>query len=128
DVLLYSFFGTSTLRDQWRVIYGYMKKCDWLEDKLPQCFPAFHELFYRNNFVMATMCFEKAGDTLWETLAKASDLRASTYRMLETNHESFEGYVREAAGMFESIGKIEHAASCYCDLKEYERAGKFFFI
>ncbi|GKB39048.1 putative ribonuclease H-like domain-containing protein [Tanacetum coccineum] len=107
-----------------------------LEDKLPQCFPAFHEarhsvtmdiyhmvqLFYGNNFVMATMCFEKAGDTLWETLAKASGLRASAYRILETNHEAFEGYVREAAGMFESIGKIELAASCYCDLKEYERA------
>ncbi|GJZ71505.1 zinc finger, CCHC-type containing protein [Tanacetum coccineum] len=79
-------------------------------------------LFYGNNFVMATMCFEKAGDTLWETLAKASGLRASAYRMLETNHEAFKGYVREAAGMFESIGKIELAASCYCDLKEYERA------
>ncbi|GJR62136.1 hypothetical protein Tco_1504298 [Tanacetum coccineum] len=43
DVLLYNFFGTSTLRDQWRVLYGYMKKCDWLKDKLPQCFSAFHE-------------------------------------------------------------------------------------
>ncbi|GJR62135.1 UvrD-like helicase, ATP-binding domain, P-loop containing nucleoside triphosphate hydrolase [Tanacetum coccineum] len=71
---------------------------------------------------MATMCFDKAGDTLWETLAKASSLRASAYRMLETNDEAFEGYVREAARMFESIGKIEHAASCYSDLKEYERA------
>ncbi|GJY78803.1 hypothetical protein Tco_0484604 [Tanacetum coccineum] len=32
------------------------------------------------------------------------------------------GYVRDAAGMFESIRKIELTASCYCDLKEYERA------
>ncbi|GKB90385.1 hypothetical protein Tco_0962657, partial [Tanacetum coccineum] len=25
DILLYNFFGTSPLKDQWRVIYGYMK-------------------------------------------------------------------------------------------------------
>ena len=31
------------MKDQWRVIYGYMKKYDWLEDKLPQSFPAFNE-------------------------------------------------------------------------------------
>ncbi|GKG22610.1 UvrD-like helicase, ATP-binding domain, P-loop containing nucleoside triphosphate hydrolase, partial [Tanacetum coccineum] len=35
------------------------------------------KLFYENNFVMATMCFERAGDTTWEKLAKASGLRAS---------------------------------------------------
>ncbi|KAI3730437.1 hypothetical protein L1987_61607 [Smallanthus sonchifolius] len=28
--------------------------------------------------------------------------------------------------MFESIGKLESAASCYCDLEEYERAGKIY--
>ncbi|GKA33796.1 hypothetical protein Tco_0720225, partial [Tanacetum coccineum] len=43
DVLLYNFFGTSPLEDQSRVIYGYMKRYDWLEDKLPQSFPAFKE-------------------------------------------------------------------------------------
>ncbi|GJX90547.1 UvrD-like helicase, ATP-binding domain, P-loop containing nucleoside triphosphate hydrolase [Tanacetum coccineum] len=43
DVLLYNFCGTSPLEDQWRVIYGYTKKYDWLEDKLPQSFPAFNE-------------------------------------------------------------------------------------
>ncbi|GJY82118.1 UvrD-like helicase, ATP-binding domain, P-loop containing nucleoside triphosphate hydrolase [Tanacetum coccineum] len=201
DVLLYNFFGTSPLEDQWRVIYGYMKKYDWLEDKLPQSFPAFNEarhcllcselkqlyvavtrtrqrlwicenneklskpmfdywkkrglvqvrklddsvaqamqvastaqewrergkkFFYGSNFAMATMCFERAGDAMWEKLAKASGPRASAYQMLETNHEAFEGYVREAAGMFESIGKLELAASCYCDLREYERAGKIY--
>ncbi|GJZ09515.1 UvrD-like helicase, ATP-binding domain, P-loop containing nucleoside triphosphate hydrolase [Tanacetum coccineum] len=187
DVLLYNFFGTSPLKDQWRVIYGYMKKYDWLEDKLPQSFPEFNEarhsvlcselkqlyvaitrtrqrlwicenngnlskpmfdywkrrglvqvrklddsvaqamqFFYGNNFVMATLCFERAGNTMWEKLAKASGLRASAYQMRGTNHEAFQGYVREAAGMFESIGKLELAASCYCDLREYERAGKIY--
>ncbi|GJZ38913.1 UvrD-like helicase, ATP-binding domain, P-loop containing nucleoside triphosphate hydrolase [Tanacetum coccineum] len=43
DVLFYNFFGTSPLKDQWRVIYGYMKKFDWLNEKLPQSFPTFSE-------------------------------------------------------------------------------------
>ncbi|GKC16151.1 UvrD-like helicase, ATP-binding domain, P-loop containing nucleoside triphosphate hydrolase, partial [Tanacetum coccineum] len=86
----------------------------------------------RSNFAMATMCFEYVKKKKQcalrgrEKLAKASGLRASAYEMRETNHEAFEGYVREAAGMFESIGKLELAASCYCDLKEYERAGKIY--
>ncbi|PWA96132.1 uvrD-like Helicase, ATP-binding domain, P-loop containing nucleoside triphosphate hydrolase [Artemisia annua] len=201
DVLLYNFFGTSPLNDQWRVIYEYMKKYGWLNEKLPQSFPTFSEerhnvlcselkqlyvaitrtrqrlwicenkkelskpmfdywkmkglvqirkldnsvaqsmwvastpqewrergkkLFYENNFVMATLCFERAGDTTWEKLAKASGLRASADQIRGTNHESFVGYVREAAGIFESIRKFESAASCYCDLGEFERAGKLY--
>ncbi|GJR00470.1 UvrD-like helicase, ATP-binding domain, P-loop containing nucleoside triphosphate hydrolase [Tanacetum coccineum] len=43
DVLLYNFFGTSPLKDQWRVIYGYMKKYDWLDKKHPQSFLTFTE-------------------------------------------------------------------------------------
>nr|GEW37032.1 UvrD-like helicase, ATP-binding domain, P-loop containing nucleoside triphosphate hydrolase [Tanacetum cinerariifolium] len=197
DVLLYNFFGTSPLKDQWRVIYGYMKDHDWLDEKHPQSFPPFKEAKHsvlcselkqlyvaitrtrqrlwicenieelskpifdywkkrglvqvrklddsvaqamrvasspqewrdrgkKNNFVMATMCFERAGDTMWEKLAKASGLRASAEQMRGTNQEAFQSYVREAAGMFESIGKLESAASCYCDLAEYERAGKIY--
>ncbi|KAI3730443.1 hypothetical protein L1987_61613 [Smallanthus sonchifolius] len=201
DVLLYNFFGTSPLKDQWRVIYEYMKEHNWLDENHPESFPNFSEsrhsvlcselkqlyvvitrtrqrlwicenkeelskpmfdywkrrglvqirkldvsvaqamrvasspqewrergkkLFYESNFVMATMCFERAGDTMWETLAKASGLRASGDQMRGTNPEAFSGYVREAAGIFESIGKLESAASCYCDLREYERAGKIY--
>nr|XP_043619857.1 uncharacterized protein LOC122591668 [Erigeron canadensis] len=199
DVLLYNFFGTSPLKDQWRVIYGYMKERDWLDENLPQSFPTFSEarhsvlcselkqlyvaitrtrqrlwvcenkeelskpifdywkrrglaqirklddsvaqamrvssspqewrergkkLFYENNFVMATMCFERAGDTMWEKLAKASGLRASADQMRGKNPEAYLCYLREATELFESIGKFESAASCYCDLEEYERAGK----
>nr|GEU38229.1 UvrD-like helicase, ATP-binding domain, P-loop containing nucleoside triphosphate hydrolase [Tanacetum cinerariifolium] len=35
DVLLYNFFGTSSLKEEWRVIYEYMKKYDSLDEKLP---------------------------------------------------------------------------------------------
>lgn len=83
------------------------------------------QLYYENNFVMATMCFERAGDIKWEKLAKASGLRASADKMRGTNREAYLGYLREAAAIFESIGKLESAASCYCDLGEYERAGNF---
>ena len=31
------------MKDQWRVIYGYMKKHNWLDEKLPQSFPTFDE-------------------------------------------------------------------------------------
>ncbi|KAI3817065.1 hypothetical protein L1987_10852 [Smallanthus sonchifolius] len=201
DVLLYNFFGTSPRKDQWRVIYEYMKEHDWLDEKLPQSFPNFSEsrhsvlcselkqlyvaitrarqrlwlcenkeelskpmfdywkrrglvqirklddsvaqamrvasshqewrergkkLFYESNFLMATMCFERAGDTIWETLARASGLRASADKMRGTNPGAFSRYAREAAGMLENIGKFESAASCYCDLEEYERAGKIY--
>ncbi|PWA76382.1 uvrD-like Helicase, ATP-binding domain, P-loop containing nucleoside triphosphate hydrolase [Artemisia annua] len=201
DVLLYNFFGTSILKDQWRVIYGYMIKHNWLDEKLPESFPSFNEarhsilcselkelyvaitrtrqrlwiceskeerskpmfdywkmrglvqirklddsvaqamrassspqewrergkkLFSENNFVMAKLCFERAGDTMWENFTKASDLRASADQIQGTNRESYLGYLREAAGMFESIGKFESAALCYCDMGEYERAGKVY--
>nr|GFA05931.1 UvrD-like helicase, ATP-binding domain, P-loop containing nucleoside triphosphate hydrolase [Tanacetum cinerariifolium]GFA05943.1 UvrD-like helicase, ATP-binding domain, P-loop containing nucleoside triphosphate hydrolase [Tanacetum cinerariifolium] len=69
---------------------------------------------------------DRAGDTIWEKLAKASGLRAFAFQMRGTNHEAFQGYVREATGIFESIGKLELAASCYCGLGEYERAGKIY--
>ncbi|KAK9063837.1 hypothetical protein SSX86_017709 [Deinandra increscens subsp. villosa] len=82
------------------------------------------KLFYENNFVMASMCFERAGDKLWETLAKASGVRASADQMRGTNPDTFIAYVREAARLFESIGKLKSAASCFCDLGEFERAGK----
>ncbi|GKB68595.1 UvrD-like helicase, ATP-binding domain, P-loop containing nucleoside triphosphate hydrolase, partial [Tanacetum coccineum] len=53
-------------------------------------------------------------------------LRASADQIRGTNREAFVGYVREAAGIFESIRKFESAASCYCDLGEFERAGKLY--
>nr|GEY47095.1 UvrD-like helicase, ATP-binding domain, P-loop containing nucleoside triphosphate hydrolase [Tanacetum cinerariifolium] len=84
------------------------------------------KLFYENSFIMAALCFEKDGDTNWEKLAEACGLRASADQIRGTDPESYFGYLRKAAGVFESIGKLESAASCYCDLEEYERAEKIF--
>nr|GEV91261.1 UvrD-like helicase, ATP-binding domain, P-loop containing nucleoside triphosphate hydrolase [Tanacetum cinerariifolium] len=200
DVFLYNFFGSSPLKEQWRLIYGYMKERDLLEEKHPHAFPSFSEerhnvlcselkqlyvaitrtrqrlwicehkeemskpmfdywkkmglvqvrtlddcvaqamrvasspqewrergkkLFYETNFVMATMCFERAGDTKWEKLAKASALRASAQKMLGTDSKAAFGYLRDAGDMFESIGKHDSAATCYCDLGNYKRAGTY---
>ncbi|KAI3870778.1 hypothetical protein MKX03_006762 [Papaver bracteatum] len=40
DVLLYNFFGTSPLKNQWRVVYGYMKQRE-LFSSVEQKFPSF---------------------------------------------------------------------------------------
>ncbi|PWA57990.1 uvrD-like Helicase, ATP-binding domain, P-loop containing nucleoside triphosphate hydrolase [Artemisia annua] len=85
----------------------------------------FISLFYEKNFGMATFCFERAGDKMWEKLAKACGLRESTDQIRATHPESYFDYLREATRMFESIGKFESAASSYCDLGEYERAGEW---
>ncbi|GJZ25238.1 UvrD-like helicase, ATP-binding domain, P-loop containing nucleoside triphosphate hydrolase [Tanacetum coccineum] len=84
------------------------------------------KLFYENSFVMARLCFERAGDTMWEKLAKACGLRASADQVRGTHPESYFGYLREAAELFASIEKFESAASSYCDLGEYEKAGKIY--
>ncbi|KAJ0971026.1 hypothetical protein J5N97_018985 [Dioscorea zingiberensis] len=43
DVLLYGFFGTSPLKNQWRVIYGYMKEHTSIESSKLISFPSFDE-------------------------------------------------------------------------------------
>ncbi|KAJ8629370.1 hypothetical protein MRB53_022693 [Persea americana] len=41
DVLLYNFFGASPLKNQWRVIYEYMKEQSLLDSFSPRAFPRF---------------------------------------------------------------------------------------
>lgn len=72
---------------------------------------------------MAAMCFEKAGDINWEKRAKASSLRATADRLRSSNAIESCIILREAAEIFDSIGRAESAAECFCDLGEYERAG-----
>ncbi|GJZ28590.1 UvrD-like helicase, ATP-binding domain, P-loop containing nucleoside triphosphate hydrolase [Tanacetum coccineum] len=199
DVLLYNFFGTSPLKEKWRVLYSYMKRKNLLDGNLTRSVQTFSEekhnvlcselkqlyvaitrtrqrlwicesieylstpmfdywkkrglvqvrklddslaqaikvasspqewlargkqLFFDNNYVMATTCFERAGDTTWEKLAKASSFKAAARGT--TNVETFTRYLREAAKIFESIGKLEFAASCYYDSRDYEEAGNMY--
>lgn len=201
DVLLYNFFGSSPLRNKWRVIYEYMDEQDLRDATCPLAFPSFHEakhnllsselkqlyvaitrtrqrlwisesaedlckpmfdywkrkdlvevrklddslaqamqvassseewksrgkkLYFENNYEMATMCFERAGDVTWEKRAKASGLKAAADRMRDSNPKVACTYLREAAEIFDSIGKADSAALCYCELGEFERAGRIY--
>ncbi|XP_058731228.1 uncharacterized protein LOC131603010 [Vicia villosa] len=202
DVLLYNFFGTSPLKNRWRVIYEYMNEQDMLEPTEFKSFPSFSDskhnilcselkqlyvaltrttqrlwicensneyckpmfdywkrkclvqfkglddslaqamkvasspeewksrgkkLYYQNNYEMATMCFERAGDSYWEKKSKAAGLRATANRLHGLNPKDANAVLREAAEIFESIGMTESAAQCFSDLGDYERAGKIYF-
>ncbi|MCL7038809.1 hypothetical protein MKW94_025092 [Papaver nudicaule] len=200
DVLLYNFFGTSPLKNQWRVIYGYMKQKS-LFSSVEQKFPSFSKgkhkllcselkqlyvaitrtrqrlwicenidefakpmydywkklslvqvreldeslaqamkvtsskeewlsrgikLFNERNYEMATMCFERAGDSMREKWAKASGLRAAADRMHGSNSSLASIALMEAAEIYESISKNELAAECFTELKDFKRAGALY--
>ncbi|XVE85514.1 hypothetical protein DITRI_Ditri17bG0096700 [Diplodiscus trichospermus] len=200
DVLLYNFFGSSPLKNQWRVVYEYMKDqhlldANWsfpsfkpakhniLCSELKQLYVAItrtkqrlwicenveefseplfnywkkkcliqvrkldaslaqamqvasspeewksrgHKLLHEGNYVTAAICFKRAHDMNGEKLAKAFGLRADADRLHGLNPEMASTARRQAAEIFYSIGKAEHAADCFFMLKEYERAGQIYF-
>ncbi|OIT32628.1 putative helicase magatama 3 [Nicotiana attenuata] len=139
DVLLYNFFGSSLLRNQWRVVYEFMKEqveTREIDDSLAQAMQSSSspeewksrgvKLFWEKNYEMAIMCFEKAGEKNWEKRAKAAGFRAAAERIRDSNPKEAFTYLREAAEIFDSIGRFESAAECFYDLREYERAGKIY--
>ncbi|KAI9169144.1 hypothetical protein LWI28_007641 [Acer negundo] len=84
------------------------------------------KLYHEHNYEMATMCFEKAGDTYWERMSKAASLKADADRVHNSNPEKANIFLREAAEIFEAIGKADTAARCFSDLGDYERAGRIY--
>ncbi|XP_042981759.1 uncharacterized protein LOC122311308 isoform X6 [Carya illinoinensis] len=84
------------------------------------------KLYQDCNYEIATMCFGRAGDTYWERRSKAVGLRATADRMRHLNPKATNGLLREAADIFEAIGKGDSAACCFCELGEYERAGRLY--
>lgn len=74
---------------------------------------------------MATLCFERAEDGYWERRSKASGLRAFAEHIHNANPVEANAILREAAVMFETIGKADSAAQCFFDIGEFERAGKY---
>ncbi|KAE9610583.1 putative tetratricopeptide-like helical domain, uvrD-like helicase, ATP-binding protein [Lupinus albus] len=198
DVLLYNFFGSSPLKNRWRVIYEFMKEQDMLDPTELKSYQSFNDskhnilcselkqlyvavtrtrqrlwisenteefsrpmfeywnkkylvqfkelddslaqamkvasspeewksrgikLYLQNNYEMATMCFERAGDTYWERRSKAAGLRASANHLRDINPEDANATLREAAEIFEGIGLADIAAQCFSDLGDHERAG-----
>ncbi|KAI4357228.1 hypothetical protein L6164_001190 [Bauhinia variegata] len=201
DVLLYNFFGSSPLKNSWRVIYQFMNEQNLLDSTAPKSYPSFSDskhnvlcselkqlyvaitrtrqrlwicennedfsrpmfdywikkclvqvkqlddslaqamkvasspeewksrgkkLYHQNNYEMATMCFERAGDTYWENKAKAAGLKATANRLRDLDPENSRKIIREAAVIYETIGMNDSAAQCYSDLGDYERAGKLY--
>ncbi|KAI3840106.1 hypothetical protein MKX03_003562 [Papaver bracteatum] len=84
------------------------------------------KLLDEGNFEMATMCFERAGDSFLEKLAKASGLRAAGVHMLGSNTKLAHVALVEAAEIYESIGKADLAAKCFMDIKDFKRAGMMY--
>ncbi|ONI27451.1 hypothetical protein PRUPE_1G087400 [Prunus persica] len=201
DVLLYNFFGSSPLQNQWRVIYDYMKEHDLLDSTLPEHFPSFDEdkhnilcselkqlyvavsrtkqrlwvyenmeelsnpmfnywkrkclvqvrhfddslaremqaqsnpeewrsrgmkLYQEDNYEMATMCFQRAGDTYWERRSKAAGLKVMADLKRTSNPGKANALLKEAGEIFESLGKADSAAQCFFDSGEYKRAANIY--
>ena len=85
-----------------------------------------HQLFHEKIYEWATVCFERANDKYWERMAKASGLKAMADYMRTSKPEEANSVLREAAEIFEAIGKADIAARCFADLGEYEKAGMDF--
>ncbi|KAM7252228.1 hypothetical protein ACFE04_024111 [Oxalis oulophora] len=84
------------------------------------------KLFTEHNYEMAIMCFERAGDTYWERRSKAACLKANAERVRASNPEDANAILREAAEIYDAIGKADSAAQCFFDLGDYKRAGKIY--
>ncbi|XP_068331789.1 uncharacterized protein [Pyrus communis] len=84
------------------------------------------KLYHEHNYEMATMCFERAGDTYWERRSKAAGLKAIADRMRTSNPVEANTILKEAAEIFDAIGKADSAARCFSDLGEYERAARIY--
>ena len=93
-----------------------------------KCFDVIMQLFWEKNYEMAIMCFEKAGERNWEIRAKAAGFRASAERIRDSNSKESCTYLRQAAEIFDSIGRFEAAAECFYDLRDYERAGNIWCL
>ncbi|KAK2992171.1 hypothetical protein RJ640_000807, partial [Escallonia rubra] len=84
------------------------------------------KLYYENNYEVAMVCFERAGDAYWEKMAKASGLRAAAARTRAPNSDMWCSYLKEAAEIFYSIDVFEASAQCYFEINEYKRAGTIY--
>ncbi|MCL7031200.1 hypothetical protein MKW94_000317 [Papaver nudicaule] len=144
DVLLYNFFGTSPLKNQWRVIYGYMEELNLFPSNEQKSFPTFCSAKHKilcSELKQLYVALTRARQRLWvrhldESLAqtmrigsskeewcsRAARLRATANQMGGSNSELARVHLTEAAMIFETIGKFEIAAKCFIQLKEFERA------
>lgn len=83
------------------------------------------QLFSEQNYETAKICFQRAGGTFLEQWAEAAGLRAAAWSTSNSNFDMAEVYLNKAAKIFKSIGKLDEAAQCFYESKEYEMEGMF---
>ncbi|CAH1443461.1 unnamed protein product [Lactuca virosa] len=81
------------------------------------------KLYYENNFGMAKMCFMKAEDKDSERLAEAYQLRAIA-EGIHTSEVERKKVFKEAAELFQSLGKHMLAAECFYEMEDYKTAAE----
>ena len=94
----------------------------------PTLVSVFLQLYLDHKFEIAITCFERAGDIYWQRRSKAEGLRENADHMRGSNLEKANVMLRQAAEIFETIGKVDSAAQCFSDLGEYERAGMHWIL
>ena len=94
----------------------------------PTLVSVFLQLYLERKFEFAITCFERAGDIYWQRRSKAEGLRENADHMCGSNLEKANVMLRQAAEIFETIGKADSAAQCFSDLGEYERAGMHWIL
>ncbi|PWA41896.1 DNA helicase, UvrD/REP type, P-loop containing nucleoside triphosphate hydrolase [Artemisia annua] len=83
------------------------------------------KLFHENNFIMAQMCFSKAGNKHSERLAEAYQLRAIADGTWASQLERKKLF-KDAAKLFSDLGKEEQAADCFFEVEDYRTAGDIY--
>ncbi|KAB1205205.1 putative helicase MAGATAMA 3 [Morella rubra] len=61
-----------------------------------------------------------------QVASSSEEWRSQGIKMRHSNPEAANVILREAADIFEAIGKADYAALCFIDMEEYERAGRLY--
>ncbi|KAJ6813050.1 uncharacterized protein M6B38_145180 [Iris pallida] len=78
------------------------------------------------NYEMAILCFKRSGDVHMENCAHAALLQAEGSRKLLIDFKTAKCSLLNAADIYENIGEMELAASCFMKAKEYRKAGMIY--
>ncbi|GMN61673.1 hypothetical protein TIFTF001_030767 [Ficus carica] len=70
------------------------------------------KLFNEQKYEHAKMCFERVEEALWAKLAEASGLQATAWHRSTSDSDRSKMYLKNAAQVFNSMGKFETAADC----------------
>ncbi|XP_038977123.1 uncharacterized protein LOC120107765 [Phoenix dactylifera] len=84
------------------------------------------KFFNDGNYEMAILCFKRSGDVYMENWSKAALLQADGRSKLHVNFQLALDSLSKAADIYESIGKMELAASSIMESREYTKAGMIY--